>query len=167
MATRKGYEALLAALERFPEQREAVLRWATETGTAPDDPIWEYVSAAFLASAASAAATDSTLDALHAVMADIPERIEAGVTSAIGALGPQVGKDLAAAAVPVLQSEINHAFSIVQRWKLGPGATVAPAALAIVVMGAVLFGDWEIASHQAYSAGYEAGARQAAATHRR
>lgn len=45
----KYYESLLAALNTFPDVREAVLRWATETGTKPSDrEMWEVISAAYI-----------------------------------------------------------------------------------------------------------------------
>jgi len=53
---RSEYDALLAALEAFPTVRASVLQWAAETGKRPEDDIWEFVSAAFLAHTATVAA---------------------------------------------------------------------------------------------------------------
>ncbi len=48
--SRKHYDALIAGLNEFPKEREAIIRWQAETGTSPDDEeVWSLAGPPFLA----------------------------------------------------------------------------------------------------------------------
>lgn len=129
-STRTTYDALVAALERFPAQREAVLRWAAETHTAPNDDIWEYVSAAFLAGGLTA-------DRVEAAVRALPAQVDAVLKKR----HPLAAAVTTAGSAPARTHWTSH---------------IAPIAIAIALVAATEFGAWTAGHNQGFSDGYAA-----------
>ena len=167
---RRVYDALLAAAKGTPLEA-AVARYAAETGTGPEDAVWE-TAAPMLFAASIPKPDDALTEAVRvAVFAAIGKMAGTDVVQGLAkeAQGPvakeSIGKVVDAGVASVREVATvakGAALEMRTAWKWWHPFVAASAAAMVVAVGALAEGKYvhDTAASAAYSQGYAAALRQ-------